>query len=104
MRRLFLPIVIPLGALLGAATAILSIGLLLLWVGGYRWEGHGAVGLLDFVRLAVGNYARTEVEAGRQQWDLGLVKIAAPVVTALAVAATILVGAALAARGGRSRR
>ena len=104
MQRLILPIVIPLGALLAAATAILSIGLLLLWVSGYQWQGHGAVGLLDFVRLALGNYARTEVEAGRQQWDLGLFKIAAPVVVALGVAAAILAGATLAARGGRSRR
>ena len=104
MRRLFLPIVIPLGALVGAATVILSIGLLLLWVSGYRWEGHGAVGLVDFVRLAVGNYARTEVEAGRNEWNLGLIKVGAPVVVALTIAATILAGATLAARGGRSRR
>ncbi len=104
MQRLFLPIVIPLVALLVTAMVILSTGLLLLWAGGYQWEGHGAVGLLDFVRLAVGDYPRAEVEYHHYAWDLGLFKMSAPVIVAMVVASAILVGAALAARGGRSGR
>lgn len=104
MQRLFLPIVIPLAALAVAITVILSIGLLLLWVGDYRWEGYGSVGFLDFVRLATGGYERSVVEGGRHVWDLGVFKMAAPVVVALALAIAILAGATLAARGGRSGR
>ena len=103
MRRLLLPIVIPLGALVGAATVIVSVGLLLLWVSGYQWNGQG-VGLLDFIRLGVGNYARSEVTPGKLEYELGFLTVGKPVVVALAIAATILVGAALAARGGSSRR
>jgi hypothetical protein len=103
MRQFFLPIAVPLGALLATFAIVFSMGLLLLWVGDYRWNGE-PVGPLDFVRLAVGGYERSEVHGGEHAWDLGLFTMNASVIVALLVAATILAGATLASRWGRSRQ
>ncbi|GEM_PF-7008054 len=103
MRKLFLPIVVPLGALLATVTIVLSVGLLLLWVGDFKWNGN-TVSPVDFARLTLGDHPRAEVDGGEHAWDLGLFSMSAPVIVALLVAATILAGATLASRWGRSRR
>ena len=100
MQRLLLPITVPFGALIGTIVIILLIGVLLLWVGDYRWEGS-AVSPVDLIRLFLGDYPRAELHGGRHVWDLGLFEAAAPVVTALLVATAVLGGAALLARWGR---
>ncbi|MSQ40548.1 MAG: hypothetical protein EXR55_02580 [Dehalococcoidia bacterium] len=102
MQRLLLPVLVPLGALLATVTIVFSVGLLLLWVGDYRWNGE-PVGPVDFVRLAVGGYERSEVHGGDHVWDLGLFTMGAPVIVALVVATAILAGAIVAARRGRSQ-
>ena len=101
MQRLLLPIVVPLGALIGTAIIIVVVGLLLLWVGDYRWN-DAALNPIDLVRLAVGDYPPTEVHGGHHRWDLGLFDMGAAVVMALLVATSTLVVASLLARFGGS--
>ncbi len=110
MQRLLLPILVPLGALLATVTVVLSMGLLLLWVGDFKWNGS-TVSPVDFFRLVLGDHPRTEIassnplwEAGKHSLDLGLFHMNAPVIVALLVATAILAGATLASRWGRSRR
>jgi hypothetical protein len=103
MQRLKLPILVPLGALIATATVILTIGLLLLWVGDYKWNGE-AVAPWDFVRLAVGDYPRSELHGGKHDWDLGLFSMNAPVIVAMLVAVAVLGGATLASWWGRGRQ
>ncbi len=103
MQRLLLPILVPLGALLATVAIVFSMGLLLLWVGDFKWNGS-MVNPVDFVRLAVGGYDRSEVHGGEYAWDLGLFTMGAPVIVALLVATAILAGATLASRWGRSRQ
>lgn len=100
MERLRLPILVPLGAFLATAVVIVTVGLILLWVGDYRWN-HEAVGLFDFIQLASGDYPLKEVHGGHHRWDLVLFTMSAPVVVALLISSAILVGAALVARTGK---
>ena len=100
MERFRLPILVPLGAFLATAVVILAVGLLLLWVGDYRWN-HQAVGLFDFIQLAAGDYPLKEVHGGHHRWDLVLFNMSASVIAALLISSAILVGAALIARTGK---
>ena len=102
MQQFRLPILVPLGALIATAVIILTTGLILLWVGDYQWN-HSAVGPLDFIRLAVGDYPNSEVHFNSRRWDLGLFDMSAPVIVALLIAVAVLIGSALVARGGRSQ-